>query len=150
MASNSYTFINPYTFVPFPKEGAVRTDLTDLAKQEEPTSSGEIKCTLITKNQIAIPDTLKNINALEDEVKEYDFFGMDIDGKRTAVIPGSGIRGGFRSVYETLTDSCVHLNDKEDDYFHTRVNKTTPGIIEFHNGKYILYKAERFRDKVSD
>lgn len=150
MASNSYTFINPYTFVPFPKEGAVRTDLTDLAKQEEPTSSGEIKCTLITKNQIAIPDTLKNINALEDEVKEYDFFGMDIDGKRTAVIPGSGIRGVIRSVYETLTDSCVHLNDKEDDYFHTRVNKTTPGIIEFHNGKYILYKAERFRDKVSD
>lgn len=150
MANNSYTFINPYTFVPFPKKGAVRSDLTDLTKQGEPTSSGEIKCTLITKTQIAVPDTLKNVNALEDEVKEYDFFNIDIDGKRTAVIPGSGIRGVIRSVYETLTDSCVHLNDKDDDYFHTRVNKTTPGIIEFHKGKYILYRAERFRDKVSD
>lgn len=147
MANNSYTFINPYTFVPFPKEGAVRSDLTDLTKQEEPTFSGEIKCTLITKTQIAVPDTLKNINALEDEVKEYDFFSIDIDGKRTAVIPGSGIRGVIRSVYETLTNSCVHLNDKDDDYFHTRVNKTTPGIIEFYKGKYILYRAERFRDK---
>lgn len=142
-----YTFINPYTFVPFPKGGAVRYDLTDPANNGDPLFSGEIKCTLITKTQLAVPDTLKNPNASEDEIKEYDFFGIDIDGKRTAAIPGSGIRGVIRSVYETLTDSCVHLNDKDDDYFHTKVNKTTPGIIEYRDGSYILYEAERIRDK---
>lgn len=142
-----YTFVNPYTFVPFPENGAVRYDLTDLTNNSEPVFSGEIKCTLITKTQIAVPDILKNPNALDNEVKEYDFFSIDVDGKRTAVIPGSGIRGVIRSVYETLTDSCVHLNDKDDDYFHTRVNKTTPGIIEFDGKNYVLYEAERIRDK---
>lgn len=141
-------FINPYTFVPLPKNGAVRSDPEQCA---DPVFSGEIKCTLITKMQIAVPDELKNpcdsdSEEKRTEPKEYDFFSYTIDGKRIAVIPGSGIRGVIRSVFETLTDSCMRLNDSNDDYFHTRLNKTFPGIIEFKNGGYILYKAKRLRD----
>lgn len=134
-----HTFMNPYTFVMLPKDGKV----TDHTKSDEPVFSGEIKCTLIAKTQIAVPDRLKNPNHSETDVNEYDFFRIN----NKAAIPGSGIRGVVRSVFETLTDSCMHLNDSDDDYFHTRLNKTTPGIIEYHNGVYVLYEAERLRDK---
>ena len=50
-------FVNPYTFVPLPKGGAKRSDCTEAT---EPVFSGEIKCRLITKTQIAVPDILKN------------------------------------------------------------------------------------------
>ena len=89
-------FVNPYTFVPLPKGGAKRSDCTEAT---EPVFSGEIKCRLITKTQIAVPDILKNPvpdNVERTEPKEYDFFTLD--GK--AAIPGSGIRGVIRSVYE--------------------------------------------------
>lgn len=140
-------FVNPYTFVPLPRNGKKTSDITEIT---EPVFSGEIKCRLTTKTQIAVPDKLKNPLPNEDErtePKKYDFFTLD--GK--AAIPGSGIRGVIRSVYEVLTDSCMHLNDKDDDYFHTRVNKTKPGIITFDpaSEKYTLYKAERFTDKTN-
>lgn len=138
-------FVNPYTFVPLPKGGAKRSDCTEAT---EPVFSGEIKCRLTTKTQIAVPDILKNPvpdNVERTEPKKYDFFTLD--GK--AAIPGSGIRGVIRSVYEVLTDSCMHLNDKEDDYFHTRLNKTKPGIITYDPVKreYTLHNSKRVRDK---
>lgn len=70
-------FVNPYTFVPLPKGGAKRSDCTAVT---EPVFSGEIKCRLITKTQIAVPDILKNpFPRKEDrtEPKEYDFFTLD-------------------------------------------------------------------------
>lgn len=138
-------FVNPYTFVPLPKGGAKRSDCTAVT---EPVFSGEIKCRLTTKTQIAVPDILKNPvpdNVERTEPKKYDFFTLD--GK--AAIPGSGIRGVIRSVYEVLTDSCMHLNDKDDDYFHTRLNKTKPGIITYDPVKreYTLHNSKRVRDK---
>lgn len=138
-------FVNPYTFVPLPKGGAKRSDCTEAT---EPVFSGEIKCRLITKTQIAVPDILKNPvpdNVERTEPKKYDFFTLN--GK--AAIPGSGIRGVIRSVYEVLTDSCMHLNDKDDDYFHTRMNKPYAGIITYDpaSNKYFLHKSERVRDK---
>lgn len=138
-------FVNPYTFVPLPRGGAKRSDCTAVT---EPVFSGEIKCRLITKTQIAVPDILKNPvpdNVERTEPKKYDFFTLD--GK--AAIPGSGIRGVIRSVYEVLTDSCMHLNDKDDDYFHTRLNKTKPGIITYDPVKmeYTLHNSKRVRDK---
>ncbi len=138
-------FVNPYTFVPLPRGGAKRSDCTAV---REPVFSGEIKCRLTTKTQIAVPDILKNPvpdNVERTEPKKYDFFTLD--GK--AAIPGSGIRGVIRSVYEVLTDSCMHLNDKDDDYFHTRLNKTKPGIITYDPVKmeYTLHNSKRVRDK---
>lgn len=136
-------FVNPYTFVPLPKGGAKRSDCTAVT---EPVFSGEIKCRLITKTQIAVPDILKNPvpdNVERTEPKKYDFFTLD--GK--AAIPGSGIRGVIRSVYEVLTDSCMHLNDK--DHLYTRLYKEKPGIITYdrNQNKYILHESVRLRDK---
>ena len=132
--------MNPYTFVPLPKSGAKCSDLS--VSGDEPVFSGRIDCTLTTITQLAIPDVLKNPGS-ENAPKEYDFF--NIDG--VPAIPGSGLRGVVRSVFEVMTDSCMRLNDTDDDYFHTRVNKTSPGIIERSENGYILYKAERLRDK---
>lgn len=143
----SERFFNPYTFVPLPEDGAARSDPSE---NNQPVFSGEIRCTLVTKTQLAVPDILKNPCSSEEkrtEPKEYDFFSVTTDGQKTAAIPGSGIRGVIRSVFETLTDSCMRLNDTDRDYFHTRLNKTEAGIIEFDGKNYALYAAERLRDK---
>lgn len=127
-------FVNPYTFVPLPTNGK---RVADSYSDDEPLLTGEIKCRLITKTQIAVPDIAQG--------NEYKFF--EVDGN--AIIPGSGLRGVIRNTFEALTDSCLRINDSEDDYFTSRCNKNTPGLIERRGGKYILYTAERFRDKTS-
>ena len=126
-------FVNPYAFVSL---GSGKSRFQDNDPQK---LTGKMHCRLITKSQLCIPDVISGT----------DGYGMDIapffriDGK--AVIPGSGIRGCIRNVYEALTNSCMHINDKESDYFTSRYNKDTPGLIKKENGKYYLYEAERFR-----
>lgn len=127
-------FVNPYTFVSL-RNGKT---LNNVSPQDE-RLSGKIICKLYTKTQIAIPD-LKSGETPEG-INKHPFFR--VGGK--AVIPGSSIRGVIRNVYEALTNSCMHINDKDDDYFSSRQNKLQAGLIAFQNGEYILYNAERLR-----
>lgn len=130
----SNSFINPYTFV------KLRNGKTPY--REEPNSkllSGKISCELITKTQIAIPDNPVGKN--EYNMNKYPFFRVN----GNAVIPGSSIRGVIRNVYETLTNSCLHINDKESDLFTSRQNKKDAGLLAFENGNYYLYSAVRYR-----
>ena len=132
-------FVNPYTFVSL-RDGKTPNNISPNDKR----LSGKIVCTLITKTQLVIPD-LKDSTTSEG-INKHPFFR--VGGK--AVIPGSSIRGVIRNAYEALTNSCMHINDKDDDYFSSRQNKLHAGLIVHENGGYVLYKAERLRAMQSD
>ena len=127
-------FVNPYTFVSL-REGKTPSTISPNDKR----LSGKITCTLITKTQLAIPD-LKN-GTTPEGINKHPFFR--VDGK--AVIPGSSIRGVIRNVYEALTNSCMHINDKDDDYFSSRQNKLSAGLLVHEGDTFRLYEAERLR-----
>lgn len=91
-------FVNPYTFVPLPKGGAKRSDCTEAT---EPVFSGEIKCRLITKTQIAVPDILKN--PVPDNVERTEpknTTSSRLTGKR---LPRQRHTRSYPRVYEVLT-----------------------------------------------
>ena len=127
-------FVNPYTFVEL-RSGKSRCRVSP----DDKKLTGKISCSLITKTQLSVPDISKDQDA--HGIDRFPFFR--VGGK--AVIPGSGIRGVIRNVYEELTNSCMHINDKDDDFFSSRQNKEKPALLTFENGEYILYEADRIR-----
>ena len=127
-------FVNPYTFVSL-RDGKTINTVSPNNKK----ISGKIVCTLTAKTQLAIPD-LKN-GTTPEGINKHPFFR--VGGK--AVIPGSSIRGVIKNVYEALTNSCMHINDKDDDYFSSRQKKLNVGLLAFEGGTFKLYKAERLR-----
>lgn len=119
MGSNMKGFVNPYNFIKFPDKKAEAYNDTD-------KHTGVIEYTITTKTPLFIPNSSsESAFTVSDKVpdhKSYDFFSYtELDPLEryekkyhVPVIPGSEIRGVIRSVYETLTDSCMGiLNDKE-------------------------------------
>ena len=127
-------FVNPYTFVSLRDGKTINT-----VSPGDKKISGKIVCTLTAKTQLAIPD-LKN-GTTPEGINKHPFFR--VGGK--AVIPGSSIRGVIRNVYEALTNSCMHINDKDDDYFSSRQNKEKVGLLAYEDKTFKLYEAERLR-----
>ncbi len=128
------TFINPYTFVPVEK--GEKKNIRDYYGKDAELLSGKIECTLKTRTQMSICEA--------ETDKKFGFFS--VDGK--PVIPGSTIRGVIRNVYETLTDSCFSsTNADDDDYFSSRLSKKECGLLEYKDGRYILYQAKRYKDE---
>lgn len=138
-------FINPYNFV----------GLGSGVERKEKTFgelTGKISCTLEMKTPCAVPDSEKlkikkiiNDKKKEIEHKEYPFFRVG----DMPVIPGSQIRGVIRSAYETLSNSCLSVNNV--DILSSR--NPTPkvaGIIQFKEGRYRLFAARKYRDKGQD
>lgn len=129
-------FVNPYTFVPV-RNGQKRSYNSYWDGQ---LISGKISCRLKTRTQISICD-------YGSDERSHDFYSIN----GTPVIPGSSIRGVIRSVYEALTDSCFSsVNADDKDYFSSRMNKTTPGLLVREGGRYVLYRAERSKDDDAD
>ncbi|MBR1556020.1 MAG: TIGR03986 family CRISPR-associated RAMP protein [Oscillospiraceae bacterium] len=125
-------FINPYTFIPVGQ--GVKKEYAEYFTSS--LLSGKICCTLTSRTQLAVCD----------KVSERDFDFFKIDGK--AVIMGSSLRGTIRSIYEALTDSCLSSTNAEDeDYFSSRLNKESAGLIEHTENGYILHTARRFKDE---
>ena len=156
----SYTFINPYNFVPLGKEKTVvkKDDSADLL-------SGVIEYSLLTKTPLFIPNT-SNDHAILPELynqatekeqqdgeyhKSYEFYSYaDLndqigDELSEPVIPGSEMRGMLRSNFEILTNSC--MSSIED----VRVSKRTSAVFaaglikrctDGSNVTYELYQAE--------
>lgn len=150
MEETSMKFINPYHFI----------HLGDGVKcQEESEASngitGFITYKLKTKTPLFIPNT-SNDKAFEvenaaDEHKVYDFFSYHTleqgktynDNYFYPVIPGSEVRGMIRSIYETLTDSCLSVLDGETRITKRTVQTFTPGLLKRVNGKVYLYSADK-------
>ncbi|MGN0605991.1 MAG: TIGR03986 family CRISPR-associated RAMP protein [Oscillospiraceae bacterium] len=126
----SDTFINPYNFVRL-GEGVERKSSDEYGGN----LTGKIHCVLETKTPLAIPDS-ENVIVGKDEHKIYSFYR--VDGK--PIIPGSQIRGVIRSAYETLSNSCLSVNNV--NILSSRSSAIRkPGIIQFYEGKYRLFDA---------
>lgn len=134
-------FINPYQFVPL-GQGVSRTALSENC--DESTVSGKIHCKLYVKTPLAIPDsemmttdpTFDKNNRPNGTHKTYPF--LRVDGK--PVIAGSQLRGMIRSAFETLSDSCLSVNNVNIlSARHSFPRK--PGIIQWKNGAFHLYAA---------
>ena len=131
--------VNPYTFVSL-GSGVERSPLVkgDL--------SGVIHCSMKNETPLALPDLpkaetelVKNPKGKLDEHKKAPFF--KVDGK--PVITGSEIRGVIRSAYETLSNSCLSVNN--NNILSARsADVRSPGLICFENEdkKWHLYKAD--------
>lgn len=92
------TFVNPYTFVPFPDAPPSRDRPHGHAGRPE-LLSGKLKVTIHTKTGVLIRD-----------------FGSekvprDADG--APFIPGSSLKGALRSLHETITGSCLRVFDSD-------------------------------------
>jgi len=137
-------FVNPYNFISLPKDKAQKLSLEERTEGEKLT--GKLVCRLVTKTPLIIPDHEKKINKSRDEPYDrYPFMTARTDGDDKPMIPGSSIRGVVRSVFETLTDSCVRTND--DYYFSSRTGLAKwPGLLRKTDDGWELLKAKRYAD----
>ncbi len=85
--------------------------------------------------------------------KSYDFFkARNPDNEEMEYcIPGSSLRGLIRSVYETVTNSCVPFL-MDDKPMSQRVPlysaMTERGLLGYNNGSWVLYKTEKSKTEV--
>lgn len=125
-------FVNPYNFVS-------KTDNVDRKPVKKGTKTGVIRCELIVKDRLALPDHSNPCDS------GYNFY--NVNGEY--IIPGSGIRGCIRSVFEAVTPSCFSvvnanlLSQRKDRPNNSRV----PGLLMKKNGRWVIYKAEYRRGK---
>ncbi len=150
-------FINPYHFISLSDQPERRQE------SEGEKLTGSVTYRLRTRSELFIPNTSSSRafsytpDSQDDprnEHKRYDFFSCEIlDEARTyddeyfePVIPGSEIRGMIRSIYETLTNSCLAVLDGEKRIGKRTVEHFKPAILRWERGGIRLYPA---RDAVS-
>lgn len=143
-------FINPYNFVSFPKKKA-------RAYTDSDVHTGVIEYTITTKTPLFIPNSSSDQAFSESDRtpdhKSYDFFSYEeLDSKKRyeniyhePVIPGSEIRGVVRTVYETLTDSCMGMLNTAEYPVKRIAEAFQPALLHRENGKFVLYKADTLR-----
>lgn len=142
---NNHTFINPYTFIPTPKNRHVdRKALEENCSERPELHTGILKCRLYVKTPLGIPDA-EGVSE-ENGHKAYPFFSYEENGEKFPVIPGSSLRGPLRSVFEAATDSCFSTL-RENTGLSRRIGYLEaymPGILKWANGAWELYEAERY------
>lgn len=113
-------FLNPYNFISLPKQKAKAYEDTD-------KHTGVIEYSITTRSPLFIPNHSsvknkdKNKDKNKEELRRLDFFsyndlkgaGLNPNKYYSPVIPGSELRGMIRSVYETLTDSCMGVLNED-------------------------------------
>lgn len=157
-------FVNPYQFVPVDFEETPNRE----SSSNEELVTGYIDCTLYPVGDIFIPNT-SNDKVFGGKTtidggyhQEYDFYSYDDLSDKVnpepplqPIIPASSIRGVIRSMYESLTNSCLSvlsdkpLSSRGIPYRHKEVQKQ-PGLIKKENGEYVLYQAERYALRIEN
>lgn len=149
-------FLNPYQFIP------LQDKISDVdADVDKSSYTGVINYKITTKKTpLFIPGEILHRDYEKDDKEEatghpykrfftYDNTNGDLSLKKKyrPSIPGSEIRGVIRSIYETLTNSCLSMIDG-DEPIARRVNDAfLPGLIQRTevSGKvnYTLLQAEK-------
>lgn len=142
-------FVNPYNFIPIGSKKSGNAGKGEL--------SGVIHYSVLTKTPLFIPNTSCDATfetSLEEkEHISYDFYSYHNQapvekGKKVPcyqpVIPGSEIRGMFRSNFEILTSSCLSSLDSDMLLSKRTMESFLPGLIyrDPRTGTYTLYAAE--------
>lgn len=126
-------FVNPYNFVPTdaPKR------FIDAEAISENKHTGVFFCRLITRTPLSIPDTAEQ----SGDNAPYPF--LTVDGNK--IVPGSSLRGVIRSIYETVTNSCM-ATVEENDVITARADPKSafkPALlIREKNEEWNLYSAQ--------
>ncbi len=113
------SFRNPYNFEPLGSN--VQRKKYEQIKHHECFDKGShigiLTCILKTKTRIFTPSTLENdIQEDKKRHKTYNSFHyIEINGAKKYVIPASTLKGLFRSTAEAISNSCVHLFQKNYD-----------------------------------
>lgn len=143
-------FINPYNFI----------SLSDKPQRQQEAEgqkyTGSVTYRLRTRSSLFIPNTSSNkafsyTPDKEDDPRNehglYDFFSYEIldpdkvyDGQYfEPVIPGSEVRGMLRSIYETLTNSCLPVMDGEKRIGKRTVEHFKPAVLKWEHGHIYLH-----------
>lgn len=128
----SVKFVNPYNFVSM-------TDNVERRPVGKENKTGAIHCELIVKDRLALPDHSDPRN------DGYNFY--NVNGEY--IIPGSGIRGCIRSVFEAVTPSCfsvVNANLLSQRKARPQ-NSRVPGLLMKEGGRWVIYKANYRRGR---
>ena len=163
--ADSKNFINPYNFIPMGKEKGI----ADKDGQKR-MYTGVIEYSVLTKSPLFIPNT-SNDKTFEEsytsrsketdeetdkEHKSYDFYSYhDLDDARNdrsaaltrekqffrPVIPGSEIRGMFRSNFEILTNSCMSALDTDTRLSKRTMERFSAGLLKKKGNIFELHKA---------
>ena len=155
------TFVNPYHFVPLEDSCTRKINYEEYLNQAD-LKTGWIECELTTLTPVFIPNTTNNdffkerVPAENKIIKSYDFYSYADNNNtnectKTAIIPGSSIRGAIRSAFETLTNSCMSTTD--DNYvLYKRV--TTParkcGRLVKRNNEWEIVECEKYMLKTQN
>ncbi len=140
-------FVNVYNFIPLPLHKQQKYNDTD-------KHTGYIEYTLTTKTPLFIPNTSNDnffkLNEKVSDHKSYDFFSYTDVSKEVGknchepVIPGSEVRGMIRSIYETLTDSCLSILNNDQDLSKRIGTPFNPGLLKKNGNKYTLFGAKSY------
>ncbi|MBU4599149.1 MAG: TIGR03986 family CRISPR-associated RAMP protein [Proteobacteria bacterium] len=141
---------NPYYFLPPDKKADSQDGPYVHRETTLPSHShfawnlyaGYLKCKLISKTPLIIPDTESdNTLGMEDPPtghKAYGFFRLG----NTVAIPGASLRGMISSVYETVTDSCFRIMDQKSRLSWRMDARNDPS--QFKPGRVIAENGELF------
>lgn len=144
-------FINPYNFISLSGKPNREQEI-----EAEKKYTGSITYSLTTKSSLFIPNTSSNKafsytpnkeNDPRNEHELYDFFSYNsLDKNKTydgecfePVIPGSEVRGMIRSIYETLTNSCLSSIDGEKRIGKRTVEHFRPAVLKREKDRIYLY-----------
>lgn len=150
--SNYQKFINVYHFAPLSYKRFDRKNPMDGGdEKKEPLYTGKIQVRLKTRTPIFIPDTHELEKEEANKHKELSFFSYD--GEKP-VIPGSSLRGMLRSVYETVTNSCLSVVDLDEKPVRRTSDTYHPGLLRRNvNGRsttFTLVSADKAKIKRKD
>ena len=155
-----YKFVNPYNFIPFgdkAPEKKIKEDVYRGEKNQKDLLTGWLDIKMIIKKPIIIPDgahpDLQKIDGGKSHLK-YGFFQMynPETGKREYAVPGSELRGLIRSIYETVTNSCVPflLDDKPmSQRLPLYASLKRRGLLGFDGKRWTLYDTDVTLEKVT-
>lgn len=170
--SSSYTFINPYNFVPFGDNNPSKNNKEDIYRGKENQKellSGWLDVSMYINSPLIIPDgahpryfDLKNNKDVskKEDVKnprdlhiEYDFLQMynPYSGEKEYMVPGSALRGMIRSTYEAVTNSCVPflMNDKPISQRVPLYGALTKrGLLGYNGNNWVLYGTKKILEEV--
>ncbi len=132
-------FINPYNFVSL-GDGVNRSEV------QKGNLTGNIKVSLYVKTPLAIPDSENVTETIADnKTDKHSVYGFLRAGD-TPIIPGSQLRGMVRNAYETLSNSCMSVNN--NNILSARhANAGKAGIVQFKGGEWCLFDARTYKDK---
>lgn len=94
-------FINPYTFVPLP-DRVRRAAPSGHARAAEGALTGYVDVEYEFKTSLMLPGDWSPAGG-----------GQNERASQHIEVPGSTVRGSVRSLYEVLTDSCLHVIDPD-------------------------------------